>query len=53
MKGKEKEEKGENYFFCSYMAHAFVNNCTYNITFHDQLRGKMAAGEKIPPPARS
>ena len=47
-RGKEKEEKerGESDFFVI-IWYTFVDNYILRVTFHDPLRGKMAAGEKI------
>ena len=48
-KGERKEKKrkrGRVIFFVN-IWHTSVDNCTYiNVTFHDPLRGKLAAGEK-------
>ena len=44
-RGKEIKEKGQSDFFIN-MAH-FCWLLYIYVTFHDPLRGKMAAGEKI------
>ena len=47
MKKKEKGERkrGRLIFLLKYMAH-FCCSLYINVTFHDPLRGKLAAGEK-------